>query len=406
MDAGNYNGEGAASAAPIPAELRARDQWVCWKYETRDGKPTKVPFTSFGAMASSTDPATWFDFETCSSSANGFDGAGYFFSADDPFTGIDFDSCLEDGKLHPEVAALVATLDSYTEISPSGTGVKVIVRATKNVERCRTGKTEWGGVFEVYDRERYFTITGNALTGTPATIEDRQSQLDEVLRRVFGEPKPPATTHTTPVAGGFQGEEKDLIERACRAKNGARFERLWNGDTSGHNDDDSAADLALVAMLAFWTGCDPERIDSLFRQSGLMRDKWLRDDYRERTITKAITECDDVYRGGEVIDLTEYVASVNGSTIEDVDGAELLDELVSHYRRFMVMTEAQTDVVALFTVMTYCVRAFTVVPYLRVDSPTKRTGKSRLLELLEFTVQAPLKTGGVSEAALFRSLND
>jgi Protein of unknown function (DUF3631)/Bifunctional DNA primase/polymerase, N-terminal/Primase C terminal 1 (PriCT-1) len=94
------------------------------------------------------------------------------------------------------------------------------------------------------------------------------------------------------------------------------------------------------------------------------------------------------------------------ATVDTVDGAKLLNDLVAHLRRFMVLSDAQADTVALFTLMTHCVDAFTVVPYLRVFSPTKRTGKSRLLELLEFLVHKPVKTGGISEAALFRSLAD
>jgi hypothetical protein len=99
-------------------------------------------------------------------------------------------------------------------------------------------------------------------------------------------------------------------------------------------------------------------------------------------------------------------ATVQAPDLAGVDGAELLDDLVVHVRRFMVLTSHQAAVVALFTVMTHCVDAFSVVPYLRVFSPTKRTGKSRLLELLEFLVHRPIKTGGISEAALFRSLAD
>jgi hypothetical protein len=88
----------------------------------------------------------------------------------------------------------------------------------------------------------------------------------------------------------------------------------------------------------------------------------------------------------------------------DVDGAVLLDAVAAHLRQFMVIGEAELVVVVLFVVVTYAVDAFTVVCYLRVVSPTKRTGKSRLLELLEFLVHRPVKTGGLSEAALFRSL--
>jgi putative DNA primase/helicase len=319
MAGANYSNGGVATAAPsIPAELRERAQWVCWRFEMRDGKATKVPFTPLGRMASSTDPASWFDFETCST-ASGFDGAGYVFSAEDQFVGLDFDNCFTDGILHPEVAALVLALDSYTEVSPSGNGIKSIIRATKgDVTRCRTSKTAWSGEFECYDQDRYFTITGAHLNGTPTTIEARQPELELVLARVFGEPKPAVPIRAPASGQGFSGDDRELVELASRARNGAKFERLWNGDTSGHADDDSAADMALCGLLAFWTGCDPTRIDRLFRMSGLMRDKWDRDDYRERTITKAIEECTDVYyeRGGDV-DLSEYIASVAAS----VDGA-------------------------------------------------------------------------------------
>jgi putative DNA primase/helicase len=394
----------------IPHELRERDQWVCWNYEMREGKSTKVPCTVSRASASSTDPATWTSFADVVpiSSTEAVAGIGYVFTADDPYTGIDFDSCLDDGKLHPEVAALVATLDSYTEVSPSGTGIKVIVRASKNgFERCRTGKTAWGGEFEVYDVDRYFTITGNVLSGTPATIEDRQSQLVTVLERVFGKPKPPPV-HVAPATGGFKGDDQDLIERACRAKNGAKFERLWNGDVSGHNDDDSAADMALCGLLAFWTGCDPDWIDSLFRQSGLMRDKWLRDDYRERTITKAIDECGDVYQGGEVIDLTEYIERVNAARIAEggaIDLASLLDDTEAFFRRHVLVADPEAWAIVLWQAHTYVYDTARATPYLHFLSPDPGSGKTTALEVSEVVARAGMTADDLTGPALFRVID-
>jgi primase-polymerase (primpol)-like protein len=145
----------------IPAEIRERDQWVNWRRERRrDGKGTKVPYRADGmGRASSTDPATWSTFEAAVAGVEALpaDGIGYVFSADDPFTGIDLDDCLDGDRLHPEAAAIVLLLDSYTEISPSGTGVKVIVRASKNGNtRSRTSNTPWGGKLEVYDQDRFF----------------------------------------------------------------------------------------------------------------------------------------------------------------------------------------------------------------------------------------------------------
>jgi hypothetical protein len=268
---------------------------VCWRYETRDGKPTtKVPFTPTGSPASSTDPSTWFDFVTCSTAA-GFDGVGYVFAADDSYTGVDFDDCLDGDRLDPHVATHLLTLDSYTEISPSGRGVKTIVKAAKTTDRCRTSKTQWGGEFEVYDRDRYFTITGRHLRGTPTTIEPRQAELERVVQHVF--PKPETSVAHTNVGGVVGVDDEALLERARAAANGAKFGLLWVGDATGYGSE-SEADLALVSMLAFWTGPDPARIDSLFRRSGLMREKWERNDYRARTIAKAL-ERGEFYSGGD-----------------------------------------------------------------------------------------------------------
>ena len=110
----------------------------------------------------------------------------------------------------------------------------------------------------------------------------------------------PASNGATPGlaqtgAGGELSDDK-IIEKAKSAKNGARFSRLWSGDTSGNDGDHSAADLALCMILAFWCGADLIRIDRLFRQSRLMRDKWRqRPDYRRRTIDRAIEGTRDSY---------------------------------------------------------------------------------------------------------------
>lgn len=85
-----------------------------------------------------------------------------------------------------------------------------------------------------------------------------------------------------------------MLAKARAAKNGDKFCRLWAGDTSGHGDDDSAADLALLSMLAFYTQ-DPAQLDRLFRRSGLYRGKWEREDYRRGTIAKAILDRADVW---------------------------------------------------------------------------------------------------------------
>ena len=167
-------GRGAPSGAPnpanIPEELRALDQWVCWRYEQADGRPepTKVLKTVAGHNASSTDRRTWTSIENVLQAADRFDGIGFVFADTDPFAGIDLDECFDEhGELHPDANRIVETLNSYTERSPSRTGLHIIVRASLNGHpRNRTDDVPWGGEdgkIEIYDRARYFTITGAAL---------------------------------------------------------------------------------------------------------------------------------------------------------------------------------------------------------------------------------------------------
>src|SRR5207249_867267 len=109
--------------------------------------------------------------------------------------------------------------------------------------------------------------------------------------------QPVAATPSEHTTSGLTDE--DVLVRAQAAKNGAKFRALWNGDTNGHHNDDSAADLALCDYLAFWTGKDAEQMDRLFRQSKLMREKWDSPrpggTYGSMTIRKAITDREEVY---------------------------------------------------------------------------------------------------------------
>lgn len=286
----------APIAENVPAALIERPQWVAWRYELRKSKWTKVPTSvQDGREAKSTDPATWTSFAEAVAKYKrlGCDGIGFVFSPDDPFTGIDLDDCIDaDAVMSAEAAALVARFNTYTEVSPSGTGAKLIVIGAKPpTAKCRKKHVEGCGEIEVYDQRRYFTITGRRWPGTPAEIADGQDQLTVLCNKHW----PHTKRQPTAAAAGFAGDDDELIRKAMAAKNGDKFKALWNGDISGHGDDHSAADLAFCRHLAYWTGRDPKRIDSLFRRSGLYREKWDRTDYRERTIAKAIEGCSRTY---------------------------------------------------------------------------------------------------------------
>src|SRR5829696_6352880 len=293
--------------------LNMRDlrQWLVWRLEERNGELTKVPYTPrTGQRADSTAPDTWDGYEEAVSACkdHSYAGIGFVFTPEDDLCGVDLDRCLdpETGEIEGWVQEVIGELNSYTEISPSGTGVHILVRGELPAGRNRKGR------FEAYDRGRYFTVTGKHLAGTSQTIERRQEELGVVVRRVFGEDS--ANGHTKSVAAaetvdnGLSNDE--IIQKALAASNRARFSRLWNGDTDEYGSH-SEADLALCGMLAFWTGGDAARIDSLFRQSGLYREKWDRKDYRNRTITEALSGKTAFYAAPKTVKLaggTEIVA--------------------------------------------------------------------------------------------------
>jgi putative DNA primase/helicase len=286
----------------IPLEMRARPQWVAWRAD-------KVPMNPHtGKMAASDDLMTWGTFAQAVEGARkyGLAGIGFVFCSGDPFVGIDFDD-VEGDDLPDEVKAL----DSWTERSPSGHGYHVIVRGKLKDSVKRTE-------IEMYSSGRYFTMTGDHVAGTPTTIEPRQEQIDELVKRYKPE-KPTPTPRPAPLEHlATLGDDAALIEKARSAKNGAKFDALWRGDTSLHGGDDSAADAALCEMLAFWTNKDAGRIESLFRQSGLYRDKWDRADYRERTIAYAIENCPNVY---DPVDASDIVPlSVGGHLYGETRG--------------------------------------------------------------------------------------
>ncbi len=285
--------------------MRDLRQWLCWRLEERGGKPTKVPYSPLtGAKASSTDPSTWADYSeaVAAREEHNYDGIGFVFTLEDDLCGVDLDGCLslETGEIEPWAQEIIEELDSYTEISPSGTGVHVLIRARLPEGRNRKGR------FEAYDQGRYFTVTGKHLASTPRSIESRQEKLESIVRRVFGEPstnghgEPP--TAPEPVGNGLSDEE--LVQKALSASNGERFARVWAGDVSDHGSH-SEADLALCGMLAFWTGGDPERVDSMFRQSGLHRKKWDREDYRNRTIAEALSGKTEFYQAPKTVKLAD-----------------------------------------------------------------------------------------------------
>lgn len=291
-----------APADSIPAELRERPQWVCWRLKaptTPGGKPGKVPVDpKTGGNADSTAPHTWGRFaDACERwhSDTDLQGIGYVFSAQDPYTFIDLDHCYEElsGSLDgvsvgkdEKLAAqrIVDDLDSWTEMSAGRNGVHIIVRGSLD---GLAGHKKHD--VELYDRDRFMAITGDVVR--QRSIRDAQDAVTTLHRSVFGDSNDVELPALTPTRDWTPDElAREVADIPNRAVADAEFLKLWRGDMSDYDNDHSSADLALCGQLAYYCRRDPVLIDHAFRASALMRKKWERKDYRERTIAKALAD--------------------------------------------------------------------------------------------------------------------
>ena len=302
----------------IPSELANISRWVCWKWLWRvdkqgAGQWTKPPHNPrTGVEAKSNDPTTWTSYPEAMAAYRrdkSYAGVGFVFSADDDLMGVDVDDCLEPAGTVSATGqqALQYFGSSYCEVSPSGTGLKFLIRGS--IPGAKSGRKNCALDVEVYQATRYFTVTGRRWDSCPSEIGAFNGALDAWFNEVFPPAKPPEAARTPAVPASATVNE--IIEKASAASNGDRFRQLWAGDCSRFGDDASIADLALCSMLSFWCGPDPKLIDECFRASGLMREKWEREDYRRSTIAKALEGRGDFYQWGR-----------NGSSVSFVIGPD------------------------------------------------------------------------------------
>jgi putative DNA primase/helicase len=279
----------------IPAELKALPQWILWKSEKRNGKPTKVPYQANGEMAQANNRRTWSTFATAVKFylQGEYDGIGFVFSRQDNYIGIDIDKCVTDEKPNTFATEIIDTLDSYTEFSPSGKGIHIIVKGNLPQGVIGTGRKNTKHGLEIYSYGRYFTFTGNRENSNE--IYDRTDELAEVFETYFDDSDIQGRINLAEFEKDEINISNDALwDRMFRSKNGDDVRSLFNGNLT--NGDHSASDLALCNHLAFWTGNSATRMDTMFRESGLMRDKWdvihfrdTNETYGERTIATAIS---------------------------------------------------------------------------------------------------------------------
>lgn len=294
----------ANSFAAIPEELRFIPRWVCWKYGRASGdRRTKVPKLPTGRKnADVGDPTTWTDFSTAMAAVDGDtrDGIGFVFVDDDNLMGIDLDDCRDPqtGELTRAAQALVESIDTYTEASPSGTGLHMVMHG--NPPSWAKTKATMGELrVEVYHRAHYFTMTGKVIREAP--VRERQTEVEALCGVLWSKLStlPRVAEHRTALS------DDEVIRRATTAS--VKFRALWDGDHSGYPSP-SEADLALARLLAYWTNSDRAQMERLWLRSGLYREKLDREDYRTTTLDRALgsmgLDRDDAHDAGSGVQKT------------------------------------------------------------------------------------------------------
>ena len=316
----------------IPQELKSLPNWICWQATPDEKSHSGVKKTPInprtGGNAQSNNPSTWADFDTALQASSKFTGLGFMFS-NSGFFGVDIDNMPDDlqdyrnGGVNNVISEFVNTLQSYAELSQSETGIHIICKGAlpKGGRRKKN--------VEMYDTGRFFVMTGKYCSKY-AEIVDCTESIKPLHEKYIGGGKLPQAKIQNTV--NILATVSDVINLASNAKNGNLFRTLYSGNTAGYNSN-SEADMAFCNMLAFWTGCDADKMDAIFRSSGLMREKWDRKQsgstYGAITLQKAIADCNNIYspKTGDNYSLSIKPAATPTSSDETTQKTYTFDDM-------------------------------------------------------------------------------
>ena len=212
---------------PYPKELSDLCQWICWRLEPdpKSDKPRKVPYDpKTGRKASSTTPDTWATLAEAMAAREKylFTGVGFVFTEECGIVGVDIDHCRnEDGSFTDVAKAILEKAQSYTEISPSGSGLHIFLHG---VMPGKGNKNSASGV-EMYAAARYFTMTGNRLEGTPEAIADGKDILPWIHENYIAK-KSGKKAKAKKALRAVSLTDEQVMEKARAAQNGDDFSSL------------------------------------------------------------------------------------------------------------------------------------------------------------------------------------
>lgn len=291
----------------IPQELRNLKQWGLFelKWVEARKKNTKIPINPYdGSAGKSNDPNTWSDFDTAMRALNDVeraDGLAFYFA--NGYVGLDIDhidSNLEDWRAGDNDPNNLVnkfqdlTDNTYMEVSQSGTGIHAIFKGKIPGKRRRKGN------YEMYQTGRFFALTGNNIIPDPTIKSMSDDEMKTLYEFLFGKDNVvqlhSESDNITPVDLSVV----EIIKRAENsAKTGTRFTMFMKGGWEQFYSSHSEADMAFANDLAFWTGRDFHKMDTIFRNSSLMREKFDEKHgavtYGTSLLNKAINETQNIY---------------------------------------------------------------------------------------------------------------
>lgn len=300
---------------PLIKKYGKEKRWVNYSLMPREGRITKIPFSPITKKnASSMKASDWGTFKEALEVNK--DQIGIVFTEEKLLLGIDIDHCLNDNQIEHEqkeqIVQLLIESDTYTEISPSKTGLHLYFGLTGplGLEANRSGN------FECYTQGRYFTVTGNSYKEEKdvRTITQEEALC---LLKIIGYPwskhsdesiskiESISTKQKLSDSGGSKKinlDSETILKKMFSSQNGEKIKNLYVGDTSEYKKDSSSADMALLAHLAFWTRRNAQQMEEIWLASPLgKREKTLtRKDYRDRSIQKAIDNCKEIYESSSM----------------------------------------------------------------------------------------------------------
>lgn len=331
----------------IPALLKTSCRFCVWKYEKRNGQKTKMPYNpANGERAKINDLHTFADFKTTlvAYAMGGYDGIGV--AVGNGIGAFDIDKCIrEDGTLNDTAATVLSIFPTaYVERSPSGKGLRGFFCVPEDYMFDKTVyyiNNRKAGL-EVYmpgATNRFVTVTGDVYrAGEPeGEIPNNETAMTTLLDTLMKRAK---QVQNTQMRHHSYLDDEAVIKHAEESASGEKFKALYAGDWEELYDSQSDADMALLAILSFWCGCDEEQMDRLFRASGLMRPKWDRKQagttYGAISIRNAVNTASSVYipvNAQDIVD-EEFANLDEDKTVEfqpDISRITLtLEEMAPH----------------------------------------------------------------------------